>query len=143
MGTDLLVLPVLQVPPVLQELQELRARPVLLQLLLELLVLLEPRELQVLPAQPVLEEQAVKVTDCLTMELQDLLVEPEEQEVQEVLAGLEAQEVPGVQVEQEVREVMVHQEVLVVQALQEAQVPQEDLVVLLFKQTLILTYGFY
>ena len=143
METDLLALQVPQVPLVLQELQELRARPVLLQLSLELLVLLEPREPQVLPAQPVLEEQAVKVTDCLTMELQDLLVEPEEQEVQEVLAGLEAQEVPGVQVEQEVREVMVHQEVLVVQALQEAQVPQEDLVVLLFKQTLILTYGFY
>jgi hypothetical protein len=139
---DLQVLQVLQAPLVLLELPEPLVRPAHHLPLRALLVLPEPQEPQVLPAQPVLEGQAVKVTDCLTMEQQDLLAEPEVQEVQEVLAGLEAQEVPGVQAEQEVREVMELQEVLVVQALQEAQVPRAVLAVLLFKQTLTLMYDF-
>lgn len=143
METDLLVLREPQVPLVLTELLELQVHPALPLPLQALLALPEPQELQVLPAQSVLEGQAVKVTDCLTMELQDLLAEPEVQEVQEVLADLEAQEVQGVPAEQEVQEVMELQEVLVVQVLQEAQVLRAVLAVLLFKQTLILTYGFY
>ena len=129
METDLLALQVPQVPLVLTELLELQVHPELPLPLQALLALRVPLEPQVLPAQPVLEGQAVKVTVLLMMEQLGLLAEPEVQEVQEVLAGPEAQEVQGVQAEQEVLEVMELQAVLVGQVLLEDPVLLEALAV--------------